>query len=632
MKLNYILATAGHVDHGKSSLVKALTGTDPDRLPEEKARGITIDLGFAHLELNGARNGQAVTYNLGLVDVPGHEDLVKNMVAGVGSVDLALLVVAADDGWMPQTEEHLQILSYLGISRGVVALTKIDLARDEKAMIESVRSKLHDTPLAQARIVPTSVTNGRGLDELKNALLDVLSQTPPPANVGKPRLPIDRVFTLQGVGVVVTGTLTGGELRRGQPVMIQPSLRRARIRSIHTHNQNVEANLPGTRTALNLSDVSVSEVQRGQVVVNETFTTNSNTWDVLLERSARASGRGIKDNALVRVHFGSANSEGRIVFLEAKNLSAGEKALAQIRFDEPVFAFTGDRFIIRDTAEQQTLAGGIILSAEADRRHFHTPERKSFLEQRSAQPNDPVAFVASEIERDQFTRKDGLLRNSRFSAAEIANTVQALTEKKLLVISGEFAADAKWWNELLDRGTNFIDRAHRERPNEAGASLNELRSSLDCGPDAFAALVSALCNSGFIQSGVTISRQTHRLELPPHLKNAAEKIRAALKAKPLDPPSIKEIAPDAAAQQALRFLLQTGEAVELSKEIVLTADAYKQAVGEVRRVLSERGSATTSELRQALSTSRRVIIPLLEYLDTQGITRREGDKRVLAKP
>lgn len=632
MKLNYILATAGHVDHGKSSLVKALTGTDPDRLPEEKARGITIDLGFAHLELNGTRDGQPATYSLGLVDVPGHEDFVKNMVAGVGSVDLALLVVAADDGWMPQTEEHLQILSYLGISRGVVALTKIDLARDEKTMIESVRSKLHDTPLAQARIVPTSVTNGRGLDELKNALLDILSQTPPAANVGKPRLPIDRVFTLQGVGVVVTGTLTGGELRRGQTVIIQPSLRRARIRSIHTHNQNVEANSPGTRTALNLSDVSVSEVQRGQVIVNETFATNSTTWDVLLERSPRASGRGIKDNALVRVHFGSANSEGRIVFLEAKNLSAGEKALAQIRFDEPVFAFAGDRFIIRDAAEQQTLAGGIILSAEADRRHFHTPERKRFLEQRAAKPNDPIAFVASEIERDHFTRKDGLLRNSRFSAAEIANAVQALTEKKLLVISDIFAADAKWWNELLDRGMQFIDRAHRERPNEAGASLNDLRSSLDCGPDAFAALVAALCNTGFLQSGVTISRQTHRLELPPQLKNAAEKIRAALKAKPLDPPSIKEIAPDAAAQQALRFLLQTGEAVELSKEIVLTADAYKQAVGEVRRVLSERGSATTSELRQALSTSRRVIIPLLEYLDKQGITRREGDKRVLAKP
>jgi selenocysteine-specific elongation factor len=372
-------------------------------------------------------------------------------------------------------------------------------------------------------------------------------------------------------------------------------------------------------------------VQRGQVIVNETFATNSNTWDVLLERSPRASGRGIKDNALVRVHFGSGNSEGRIVFLDAKNLSSGEKALAQIRFDEPVFAFTGDRFIIRDTVEQQTLAGGIILSAEANRRHFHTPERKRFLDRRAAKPNDPSAFAASEIERDRFVRKDGLLLNARFSAADIANAVQTLAANKALVVSGDFAADAKWWNDFRDRAVTLIDRAHHERPNEAGASLNELRASLDCSPEAFDALVVELCENGFVQSGVTISRQTHRLELPPHLKNAAEKIRGALTAKPLDPPSVKEIASDAPAQQALRFLLQTGEAVELSKEIVLNADAYKRASEEVRRMLIARDSATTSELRQGLGTSRRVIIPLLEYLDKQGITRREGDKRVLGK-
>src|SRR5438034_1117146 len=215
---HFIVATAGHVDHGKSALVKALTGTDPDRLPEEKARGITIDLGFAHLELPSALNPQPSTFQLGIIDVPGHEDFVKNMVAGVGSVDLALFVVAADDGWMPQTEEHLQILSYLDVSHAVVALTKIDLTEDEEAVKAQLRKQLTVSPFAEAPIVPTSLVTGRGIDELKTTLALVLSDTPPPRDIGKPRLPVDRVFTLRGIGTVVTGTLTGGTLHRGQPV------------------------------------------------------------------------------------------------------------------------------------------------------------------------------------------------------------------------------------------------------------------------------------------------------------------------------------------------------------------------------------------------------------------------------
>src|SRR6059036_1567265 len=220
---NFIMATAGHVDHGKSSLVKALTGIDPDRLPEEKARGITIDLGFAHLELSSTTNDQPSAFHVGLIDVPGHEDFVKNMVAGVGSIDLALFVVAADDGWMPQTEEHLQILSYLGVNCAVVALTKIDLVESQEMVAARLRERLANSPFADAPIVPTSVLTARGLDELKATLVRILGDTPLPRDIGKPRLPVDRVFTLRGIGTVVTGTLTGGTLRRGQTVVIQPS-------------------------------------------------------------------------------------------------------------------------------------------------------------------------------------------------------------------------------------------------------------------------------------------------------------------------------------------------------------------------------------------------------------------------
>src|SRR5688500_1866267 len=249
---SYILATAGHVDHGKSALVRTLTGTDPDRLPEEKARGITIDLGFAHLDLPSPPGLQPpCTYHLGIVDVPGHEDFVKNMVAGVGSIDLALFVVAADDGWMPQTEEHLQILTYLGVAKAVVALTKIDLvsAEGETTLRAQVREKLAGTAFAGAAMVGTSVVSEKGFDELKSALADALKDLPTQRDVGKPRLPVDRAFTLKGIGTVVTGTLVGGALKRGQPVVVRPGGKPAKVRNLQTHNHDMEAVPPGSRVA-----------------------------------------------------------------------------------------------------------------------------------------------------------------------------------------------------------------------------------------------------------------------------------------------------------------------------------------------------------------------------------------------
>src|ERR1700722_1796448 len=301
---HFIVATAGHVDHGKSALVKALTGTDPDRLPEEKARGITIDLGFARLDLVASVPG-APSFQLGIVDVPGHEDFVKNMVAGVGSIDLALFVVAADDGWMPQTEEHLQILTYLGINRAVIALTKIDPIQEVHRVIAAIHDKLRDTPFADAPIVPTSVVTGRGLDYLKAALAQVLAGTPSPRDIGKPRLPVDRVFMLRGIGTVVTGTLTGGTLRCGESVAIQPSGKIARIRNIQSHNRDVDVGVPGTRTALNLPDLSVSgDIRRGDVVTLAVLGGPSELVDVVLEISPRAS-HSLKDGMHVRVHHGS---------------------------------------------------------------------------------------------------------------------------------------------------------------------------------------------------------------------------------------------------------------------------------------------------------------------------------------
>src|SRR2546421_10711381 len=297
---HFILATAGHVDHGKSSLVKALTGTDPDRLPEEKARGITIDLGFAHLELSAppsTLNPQPSTFSVGLVDVPGHEDFVKNMVAGVGSIDLALLVVAADDGWMPQTEEHLQILIYLGVRRMVVALTKIDVAESADRAEEKVRAELRDTPFADAAIVRTSIITESGIEELRAQLAHEFSALVPQRDIGKPRLAVDRAFILRGIGTIVTGTLVGGTLRHGEAVVVQPAKIPARIRAIQNHNREVEEIGPGTRTALSLPDVPVARekntpgVWRGDVISLSELGEASAIADVMLSRSPRLSSK-----------------------------------------------------------------------------------------------------------------------------------------------------------------------------------------------------------------------------------------------------------------------------------------------------------------------------------------------------
>lgn len=656
MTRHYILATAGHVDHGKSALVKALTGTDPDRLPEEKARGITIDLGFAHLELPAPLPAgdppspvppEPSTFSVGLVDVPGHEDFVRNMVAGVGSIDLALFVVAADDGWMPQTEEHLQILTYLGVTRAVVALTKIDLTRGgENEAIAALRERLQESPFAAAPVVATSVVTGEGLDELKSVLARTLAEAPLPPDAVKPRLPVDRVFTLRGIGTVVTGTLIGGGLRRGQPVVLQPGGQGTRVRSLQTHNREVGECSPGMRTAVNLADIdprsgaNLSGVARGDVLTLAELGGACEVVDVEIEKSARLAGsplpaaRPLKDGTLVRVHYGSAESPARVRLRDGVALVARQRALAELRFTTPVFVFAGDRFIVRDWSEQTTLAGGTVLEPDANRRRWATASQDRFLAQRAARPNDPTAFVASLLLRDGGVLRSALLLKSRFAAIELGAAVDQLVARQQAVTAGDLVLDAAWWQTLQRTGAEAIDAEHRTHPERPGLALSELRTTLADAlnvPGVFDLLVAQLGRSGFRAVGTAIRREAHRPALPTPLQAAGAKSRAALVAKPFDPPSRKDLAPDAVAQQALRFLLNTGEAIEISAEVVMSAQAYGQIVERIQAHLRVRGQATVSELRQAIGSSRRVMVPLLEKLDREGVTRRQGDVRLLGR-
>ena len=628
---HFIIATAGHVDHGKSALVKALTGTDPDRLPEEKKRQITIDLGFAELNLTAA-NGE--TIHAGIVDVPGHEDFVRNMIAGVGSIDLTLFVVAADDGWMPQTEEHLQILNYLGVQRAVIALTKSDLG-PTGIVTEEIRKQLRGTSFAQAAIVPTSVRTGEGIENLANALATELAAAEPQRDIGKPRLFVDRVFTMRGRGTVVTGTLTGGQLQRGQQIILYPMNLTARIRSLQSHGHDLEVAQPGMRTAMNLPEVPVDQIKRGDVVTVAGFAAVNSTLVVLLEKSPRiardnAAARPLKTGLSVYLHHGTSRVAARITYLESSRLVPGEKTIAQLKLASPIFAFAGDRFVIRDPSEQHTIAGGLVLTPDGDHAKFRDEQKRSLLVARAAAPADVALWVRSEIALRGWAASKMLLNQSHFSASEIAGAVTRLQRDDKIVLREQIAADAELWRQLRLQVITLIDEAHKQNPERAGLDLNELRSRLRIQEsDLFEALTLDLCAGDFVRKGSVIARAQHRPALPAELQPIERKIREALAQKRFDPPPRREIESDSHARQVVRFLVENGEMIEVAPDVILLRKNFESMKSRVTEFIAENGPATVSELRQALGSSRRIMVPLLEKLDRDGVTRRVGDKRGL---
>jgi selenocysteine-specific elongation factor len=628
---HFILATAGHVDHGKSALVKALTGTDPDRLPEEKERQITIDLGFAELNLSGPDEQR---FHIGIVDVPGHEDFVRNMIAGVGSIDLALLVVAADDGWMPQTEEHLQILTYLGVERAVVALTKTDLGGNE-TVIRQIRDRLHDSPFANAQIIATSVRNGDGIDTLKSTLASEFGTTRPPRDYGKPRLFIDRVFTLRGIGTVITGTLTGGQLHREQKIVVQPGNLQTRIRSIQSHGRELEVAEPGMRTAINLPDIGVEQISRGNVVTIADFAPANSTLTALLEKSVQPSrenpsARPLKNASSVYLHHGTSRTAAKISLLKNRLLEPGKKEIAQLRLASPIFAFAGDRFVIRDPSEQHTLAGGMVLDPNGG--EFRDEAKRKLLMSRVTHPDDVHLWVRSEVGLRRFVSVQGLLDKSRFGNSEIADALLNLKRDEEVVVSDKLAANASTWKALRDRATRLIDNELSKNPERAGYDLSELRAALrEKSTDVFEALVADMCSHDFIRKQSAITRRSHRPALPAKLQPIAAKIQEALCKKPFDPPPRKELERDMDEQRVLRFLIESGEAIEISSDVVLLRESFERMKNAVADFIFKNGAATVSELRQALESSRRIMVPFLERLDREGLTRRMGDKRTVGR-
>lgn len=643
MPKNFIIGTAGHIDHGKSTLVQTLTGTNPDRLPEEQERGVTIELGFAHFSLPIPKT-QSDTFEIGVVDVPGHADFVNNMVAGVGSIDLAIFIVAADDSWMPQSEEHLQILTYLGIKKFIVALTKADLVDDLEFVTEILADDLQGTALEGAPIVPVSAPTGLGMDALKEAIANTLAETEDPRDFEQPRLAVDRAFSPKGVGTVVTGTLTGGKLSVGTQLTAYPSGLRTHVRSIQNHSASLEQAVPGMRTALNLPDLPLSAkgkkgVSRGHLLVGGSPGEAALEIDVEITRAHRpipgqkGTQRPLKSNHRIFVHHGSGRTQARVLFPEDIVLSPGDTSIAQLRFDHPIHTLAGERLVIRELSGEATLAGAIVLDPHPMRRQFRSEQRQSFLHARAEAPNDLQVLLRTHLERDHFVPTLELTQSLPFSDAEMKTALKKLTKANEIVAHGDkHFAHAPYWKELVKKASKVVQDYHASHPDHVGMSTDLLKKNLGTAtavPGLYDALLIQLGEKNFKVAENIICHNSHSLELPPELEAPAAEILKTLDEAGLAPPLPTELqtTPDHVA--AYRFLSRTRQIIPLDPKVTLGARAFQDTIDQVRDFIEKKGQATASELRQHLGTSRKVIMPLLERLDRDKITRRDGDFRTL---
>ncbi len=625
-----VIATAGHVDHGKSTLIQALTGIDPDRLAEEKRRGMTIDLGFAWLTLP---DGEPV----GIVDVPGHIDFIKNMVAGVGAVDAALLVVAADEGVMPQTHEHLAVLDLLAVPRGVVALTKIDLVEEEgwlELVEEELREELQGTTLAEAPIVPVSAYTGQGLDDLLLALQDALAQAPPHPAEGPPRLFIDRAFSMAGFGTVVTGTLKEGVLQVGDEIVIEPGGLQARIRGLQSHKQRIETALPGSRVAVNLTGLHPSQLHRGQVLTAPGRVKSSKRVDVRL-RAWEDAPAILRHNMEITFHSGSAETIGKLRLLEGDELLPGEATWAQIELRDPVAVSRGDRFIIRRPSPSATLGGGVIVDPAPRRRH---KRRRPDLFRRfeALLRNDPIELAALTIDgRGPVPPKaiaEALQLTPEQVDAALTNLLDSGRAWRLADDLPELMSDPAW-ERIVARMQRILTAYHEEHPAWLGMPRDALKGRLEPRSGWSVRVFNAVVDRALAQGVLREDRGFLALtdfqpRFTPRQQAAADRLLAQFHAQPYTPPSYRQ-ALEMVDDETLTALLQRGDLVRVGPDVLFLKATYDDMLARTLDYLQTHGQITVAECRDLFGASRKYILAFLEHLDRERTTRRQGDYRVL---
>jgi len=610
--MSFVVGTAGHIDHGKSTLVTALTGIDPDRLAEEKRRGMTIDLGFAHMTLPSGRE-------IGIVDVPGHARFMRNMLAGTHGLDAVMLVVAADEGVMPQTREHLEILDLLDVRRGLVALTKVDLVDKEWLELVSaeVVTQLQGTSLEDASVIRVSAPSRQGLSDLVDALDALLEKSPARPDSGRPRLPIDRVFTMSGFGTVVTGTLVDGPMSVGDEMEVVPGGRVVRIRGLQRHNQKVDSVGPGNRVAANLSGVEKNELARGSILARPGAIEPTRRIDATL-RVLASSPRAVRHGADFLLHTGTAEVGCRVIVLEGDEIAAGARGWVQLYLDRAIAADGGDRFVLRVPSPAVTVAGGSFVDVAPRKHPRHDSEVRDSLIRRAE--GDVLQEELRKYPRGVTVR--ALLKATVAPEADVGR----LRARRL----GEWIFSDDAWHSVAARAKQELDAFHSAYPLRAGMAREELRSRLGVPAASFAAVLQGLVEEGRVtERNGSLAAPGHSVAVDTESGPGAELI-ALLRSQALAPQSLTEaMRQTGAGEELVRALAQSGEIVRVSDDVAFAKDAYESAIEMVKEIIGAGGSVTVAQLRDRMGASRRPVLALLEYLDAQRVTRRVGDARVL---
>jgi len=625
-----ILGTAGHIDHGKTTLVKALTGVDTDRLEEERRRGISIELGFARLEVGDVR--------FGIVDVPGHERFVKNMLAGAGGIDLVVLVIAADEGVMPQTREHLDIIDFLGVERGVIALTKRDAVDEESLEIAQLDAEeaVRGTVLDGAAVIPVSGVTGEGVGELKAELARLAADVHARPVDGPYRLPVDRVFVMEGFGTVVTGTGFSGGVAVGDRLEILPSGRSVRVRRVQVHGHDVERAYAGQRTAVALHGVSKDEVERGRQVVTPDSLQPSSMVDVRLRVSARWV-RPLRNRERVRVHLASSEDLARVILLDRDELAPGEDCLAQLRMETPLVPALGDRFVLRSYSPMVAMAGGTIVDPHPVKHHRHRPEELEALARREG--GGPVAILLETVTGAGLAgvKPKDLADATSLTMDEVRATVEEEKQTGNLrtTAGGRVVSEDVWRvsrRALLEEAARWRDR----HPLRWGPTREELRRTVGGGASVpvFGELLEEAASGGDLAfRGDRVRLGGGEVVFEGAAAEERDRLEALYRRAAENAPDRREVLAGARdsdlAAEILATLLDQERLVKLTEEIYYHRETWDRALATVREICAAEGSVAVGGLRDRLGISRKYAVPLLETMDARRITRRDGDVRTL---
>lgn len=628
---NIIIGTAGHVDHGKTCLIKALTGIETDRLEEEKKRGITIELGFAYLDLP---NGEKA----GIIDVPGHERFIKNMLAGAGGMDMVLLVVAADEGIMPQTREHLGILSMLGIENGIVVLTKSDIVEEDwlEFVMGDVKSELESTFLSKAKIMPVSSYTGDGIEELKKEIVSVLEKTKPKSINKSFRMPVDRVFSKKGFGTVVTGTLIEGALNMGDNISIYPSEGITKIRNIQVHGQAVDNAYAGQRVAINLNKLKKDEVMRGDTLAQPDSMEQTMMLDVKLNLFSDTS-RIVENGSTVHFYHGTRNVLCKVVLLDRDSLKAGESCYAQLRFNENIAVKNGDHYIVRFYSPIETIGGGEILDANPVK---HKRNNQGIIDSLKIKETGTMTEKVLQAVKEYSPRFESLVYISKrlmIEANELKEELSKIEPSELVEVTDRIVVHAGFIERLRSRMSEFLKEHHDKNPLEAGMKLDELKYRLmpkidvktaDAVIDVFAMQnVIKLVNQKAALYDFEISIDDNQTKLMDEISDIY--LEAGFSVPDVDKVQENYKNNRAAFKQVVEYMVDIKTLINITGQIYLHKDNFLKALDEMENIQSEKGEISLGDFRDRVGTSRKFALPILEYCDKMKVTKRAGDQRKL---